>query len=94
MSFLSTREHCVAIQLVGREKYGLELVADSNGKLKRNAIYVLLGRMEEKGLVEGWLELAPAGASGPPRRKYRLTGLGERALAACETGFAILQGAL
>lgn len=90
---LSRPEQNVIGQLIGREKYGLELVADSDGALKRNAVYVLLGRMEDKGLIEGREEAAPAGASGPPRRMYRVTGHGQRVLAAYEAGMAVLRGA-
>lgn len=90
---LSRPEQNVIAQLIGREKYGLELVADSEGALKRNAVYVVLGRMEDKGLIEGREEPAPAGASGPPRRMYRVTGHGSRVLAAYEAGMLVLRGA-
>lgn len=62
------------------DAYGLELVRASDGRLKRGTVYVTLDRMEKKGLVESWEEEAPAGHRGPPRRKYRVTGLGEAAL--------------
>ena len=81
---LSSKEANVIAQLMKRDLYGLELVAGSEGVLARNAIYVLLGRMEDKGLIEGREEAAPKGASGPPRRVYRVTGHGRRALAAYE----------
>lgn len=81
---LTDRECNVIRQLVTREKYGLELVADSEGLLRRNAIYVLLGRMEDKGLIEGREEATPQGESGPPRRVYKATGLGQRCLHAYE----------
>lgn len=55
--------------------YGLELVAASGGRLTRGGIYVMLGRMEQKGLVT-----SESGEGG--RRLYRATGLGERALLA------------
>ena len=55
--------------------YGLELVAVSRGQLKRGGIYVTLGRMEEKGLVN-----SKVGEDG--RRRYAPTSLGERALLA------------
>ena len=81
---LSAKDVNVLQQLVVRDKYGLELVAGSDGELSRNAIYVQLGRMEDKGLIEGREEAAPTGAKGPPRRIYRVTGLGQRALHAHE----------
>jgi DNA-binding PadR family transcriptional regulator len=90
---LSAKERNVIEQLIGREKYGLELVADSNGVLARNAVYVLLGRMEEKGLIEGRTEPAARGEQGPPRRRYRVTGHGQRVLAAHDLGLALLDGA-
>ena len=57
--------------------YGLELVDNSRGVLKRGGVYVTLGRMEEKGLVRS--KAAEAG-----RRVYEPTALGERALAATQ----------
>ena len=57
--------------------YGLELVKASRGKLTRGGIYVMLGRMEEKGFVT-----SASGDSG--RRVYRPTALGERALMAAK----------
>ena len=63
------------------ESYGLELVKGSGGALKRGTVYVTLSRMEDRGLVGSRLETAPPGYQGPPRRKYKPTGLGEAALA-------------
>jgi len=59
--------------------YGLELVLRSAGSLKRGTVYVTLGRMETKGFVTSEQEEMPEGAIGLPRRRYRPTGLGERA---------------
>jgi DNA-binding PadR family transcriptional regulator len=77
---LSPKERNILEQLVGREKYGLELVAGSDGVLSRNAIYVFLGRMEDRGLIVGRNAPTPKGSSGPPRRIYRVTGHGRRLL--------------
>jgi DNA-binding PadR family transcriptional regulator len=68
-------------------KYGLQLVELSDGALKRGTVYVTLGRMEAKGLVESQQEPVPAGGIGLPRRTYRPTALGERMLRAW-TAFA------
>lgn len=57
--------------------YGLQLVASSEGRLKRGSIYLTLGAMESKGFVT-------SEAQSDGRRLYRLTGLGQRALAALE----------
>jgi DNA-binding PadR family transcriptional regulator len=62
--------------------YGLELVERSSGALKRGTVYVTLGRMEAKGFVTSEREDLPEGAIGLPRRHYRATGLGERAVRA------------
>ena len=62
--------------------YGLELVERSEGGLKRGTVYVTLGRMEAKGFVTSEQEALPDGAIGLPRRRYRPTALGERALRA------------
>ena len=62
--------------------YGLQLVEQSNGTLKRGTVYVTLGRMEAKGYVESEQESLQAGAIGLPRRVYRPTALGERMLRA------------
>jgi DNA-binding PadR family transcriptional regulator len=62
--------------------FGLQLVERSEGALKRGTVYVTLGRMEAKGFVESEQEPALPGAIGLPRRIYRTTSLGERALRA------------
>jgi DNA-binding PadR family transcriptional regulator len=69
----------VILQLLtrGGPTYGLDLVNASRGRLKRGGIYVILGRMEEKGLVT-----SIAGEGG--RRVYRLTALGARAVVAAD----------
>ena len=85
---LTGSERNVIEQLIGREKYGLELVTDSGGILKRNAIYVVLGRMEDKGLIEGREVEPPKGESGPPRRVYKVTGHGQRAYHAYQLALA------
>src|SRR4029453_9670715 len=66
----------------GGPMYGLQLVEHSGGALKRGTVYVTLGRMEAKGLVESEEQPQASGAIGLPRRLYRLTALGERMLRA------------
>jgi DNA-binding PadR family transcriptional regulator len=61
------------------EMYGLQLVEESNGKLKRGTIYVTLGRLEEKGYIASRREAEDLGASPrSPRRLYKPTGLGAK----------------
>jgi DNA-binding PadR family transcriptional regulator len=62
--------------------FGLQLVEQSGGSLKRGTVYVTLGRMEAKGYVESEQEPVTSGAIGLPRRIYRPTALGERMLRA------------
>jgi len=62
--------------------FGLQLVTLSAGALKRGTVYVTLGRMEAKGYLTSEQEAQPDGAIGLPRRIYRPTSLGERALRA------------
>ena len=66
----------------GGPMYGLQLVEQSQGALKRGTVYVTLGRMEAKGYLVSEQESLPAGAIGLPRRIYRPTPLGERMLRA------------
>jgi DNA-binding PadR family transcriptional regulator len=83
MKPLSSKEACVLELLVARgELYGLELVASSDGALKRGTVYVTLARMEEKGLVAGEQERDAAPHPGLPRRRYRPTALGRKVLEA------------
>ena len=73
---MSSAESLVLELLSGSERYGLELVEASGGKLKRGSVYVTLSRMEDKGFVESRQEERPAGAIGLPRRLYRATSYG------------------
>jgi len=77
---LTTKEHEILKLLIGHgaEMYGLEMVARSGGRLSRGSIYVLLDRLEERGLVASCLEERTPGTSGIARRLYRPTGYGRR----------------
>lgn len=80
---LSGKERLILDLLVSTgPMYGLQLVEQSDGSLKRGTVYVTLGRMEAKGLVESEQEPLPPGAIGLPRRMYRPTSLGVRMLRA------------
>lgn len=70
------------------EMYGLEMVKSAQG-LKRGTIYVLLDRMEDKGLITS-RKSEDTGRSGMPRRLYKVTGLGCRALQAYRSTRALL----
>jgi DNA-binding PadR family transcriptional regulator len=73
---ISATESMIFDLIEQRERYGLELIEASAGRLKRGSIYVTLGRMEAKGFVTSRQEVRPAGAIGLPRRLYRATPYG------------------
>lgn len=77
-----TLPYCVLALLRDGERYGFELVralGDVDGMVaSEGTIYPLLSRLRREGLVATtWRE----SRSGPPRRYYRLTDAGKRALA-------------
>ena len=80
---LSAKEALV-LDLLGRSSkmYGLELVAASEGALKRGTVYVTLGRMEQKGFISSRLEDGPPPSAGLPRRLYTATPFGREVHAA------------
>ena len=67
------------------ERFGLELVATSGGRVKRGSVYVLLSRMEAKGFVESRQEERAPGAIGLPRRLYKATSYGAAVLRAYQS---------
>jgi len=74
--------YCVLAMLRDRQLYGFELVrtlAQIDGMVtSEGTIYPLLARLRQQRLVETtWRE----SDAGPPRRYYRLTTAGRRALA-------------
>jgi DNA-binding PadR family transcriptional regulator len=87
---LSATERLILELLAGREMFGLQLVEQSGGALKRGTVYVTLGRMQDKGYVESWAEPQAPGAIGLPRRLYRPTPYGLRVLEAWDTAARVL----
>jgi DNA-binding PadR family transcriptional regulator len=77
-----------------RETYGLEMVKNSEGRLKLGTIYVTLSRLEEKGFVTSEKEINATLVV--PRRHYQITGSGLRIIqawtAAIETYNSRLNG--
>jgi PadR family transcriptional regulator PadR len=74
-------EFCVLALLRDGERYSFELVralGDAEGLVtSEGTLYPLLGRLRREGLVQSsWRE----STSGPPRRYYRITAEGDRAL--------------
>lgn len=75
-------EYCVLALLDEQERYGYDLVgelADQGLVASEGTVYPLLSRLRREHLVETtWQE----STAGPPRRYYRTTPDGQRALAA------------
>lgn len=92
----SSKEALILKMLARRGKlYGLEMVKESGGRLKRGTIYITLSRMEnDKGYITSRKEPAPPTAPGTPRRLYELSGHGARVLKALEAAEAQWSGAL
>ena len=76
MPSVSATESLILDLLETGERFGLELVEASEGRLKRGSIYVTLGRMETKGFVRSRQEARAPGAIGLPRRMYIATAYG------------------
>jgi PadR family transcriptional regulator, regulatory protein PadR len=77
-----TLEYCVLALLSEGERYGFDLVrelSEVDGMVtSEGTIYPLLSRLRRDGLVTtSWQE----SNSGPPRRYYKLSPAGEKALA-------------
>jgi len=75
-------EYCVLSLLEPRPRYGFEITQllgnDGRLVLTEGTVYPLLGRLRSEGFVSSeWQE----STSGPPRRYYKLTSPGRRALA-------------
>ncbi len=91
---LSRKEFLILDLLTSNgECFGLELVRESAGQLKRGTVYVTLQRMEEKGLVESRLEQPSEPRAGLPRRLFRPTRHGLALLRAMELAAAHLNTA-
>jgi PadR family transcriptional regulator PadR len=69
---------------LGREAYGsaiLDEIASRTGRrVSRGSVYVTLDRLEDKGLLESKLEGASASRGGRPKRLFRVTAAGIKAV--------------
>ena len=82
---LSSKEALILGTLINKgELYGLQMVEESGGKLKRGTVYVTLSRMQEKGYITSRQEEKRPEAIGLPRRLYRPEAHGVRVLRAWE----------
>jgi PadR family transcriptional regulator PadR len=88
----ATERTILELLTVGEELFGLQLVEQSGGALKRGTVYVTLGRMLDKGYVESRTEPLPPGGIGLPRRLYRATPHGLRVLDAWDIAVRAFAG--
>ena len=100
-----THERSLDTVLASRTQYAiLRVLADADTELhppeicrlggqplKKTTIYVVLGRMQKKGLVESRLEEKQPSRSGPARRLFALTQKGRQVLAATDAAQEALQ---
>ena len=74
----------LAVLRLAADAYGMEIRREIAARTGRDAsigaVYSTLDRLESKGLVRS-REIAPEGDKGRPRKQYRVTGQGARALA-------------
>lgn len=88
MKMPSQREAAILSILINGERYGREIRSEyeerTNRRLPLGALYVTLSRMEDSGLVESRMGESVHERGGNRRKYFKMTGLGERALAAFE----------
>jgi DNA-binding PadR family transcriptional regulator len=88
---LSGKEYLIMNMLMEEgEMFGLEMVEESEGELKKGTIYVTLQRMADKNLVASEEEERPATENGIARRFYAPTDWGERVYKAQEIALKYL----
>jgi DNA-binding PadR family transcriptional regulator len=73
---ISATESLILDLLQRGDRFGLQLVNDAGGALKRGSVYVTLARMEAKGFVASRHEERAPDVSGLPRRLYTATPYG------------------
>jgi len=88
----SVEAEIVRLLVAHGDMYGLELVAESH-KIKRGTVYVMLGRMADKGLVKSRAVKAEH-EGGLPRRVFSLTAHGQRVFDAWQAANAAWREAL
>lgn len=88
----------LAILQCGDEAYTVpvrDVIAERAGRVvARGALHTSLDRLEDKGLVTSWLGDALAVRGGRPRRYYRVTPAGVRALRAARRAVRALSEGL
>jgi PadR family transcriptional regulator, regulatory protein PadR len=91
---LGINELRVLSTLMGKEKYGLEIikfVKDETGKeLSLGGLYTTLHRLEKKGYVKSRFGEVTAERGGNRRKYYKLTGTGQKILSEAQQSLSPL----
>ncbi len=88
---LSGKEFLIMEMLLNEgDMFGLEMVDESGGRLKKGTIYVTLQRMMDKKLLESWEEERNEAENGIARKLYTPTDYGERVFKAQELALKYL----
>jgi len=84
-----SKKYLVILQILlkhhPKEMYGLDIVKESEGQLKRGSVYVYLSRLKDAGEISSRTE-DETEEGMIPRRLYRLTDQGFKSLRKKETG--------
>lgn len=88
---LSGKEFSIMKMLINDgEMFGLEMVTESEGELKKGTIYVTLQRMSDKNLIDSFEEERGENENGIARRMYSPSDYGERVFKAQELAIKYL----
>ena len=85
---LTETEQLVLLALVrlGDQAYGVPIRAEIEGRSGRSvsmaAVYLALGRLEQRGYAESWSSEPMSSRGGRSRKHFRLTRLGAKAVVA------------
>lgn len=75
----------------GADIYGLEIIKESDNRIKRGTIYTTLSRMEEKGIITSTKEDEIQEGLTAKRRMYTITGAGVKAIKKFQRDIRFLQ---
>ena len=71
-TLMSPKDQLILDLLSDEDLYGLDLIHNSGGLLKRGDVYVRLARLKERGLIKSKRVVDAVGSRRPPRTLYSL----------------------
>ena len=77
----------------GADIYGLEIIKESDNRIKRGTIYTTLSRMEDKGIITSTKEDEIQEGLTAKRRMYTITGAGVKSMQEFQRDIGISRGA-